>query len=932
MAVGIDSALLLSIYQSRAGLGSLGAGSSALAGTSLATKQYAPTAPWSATPTAAQISARVASAMAGTRFIDEGSAKLDLSGASSDYKKLFALYQGLGTLQDVAGQINGKNVNAAQKAQINAAFTRGLAEISKYVTNAELEKLRLTQGAVDTSEKAALKVTKAAANYVTPPLVKSSTAEVPAFMGNVKFDISIKRVNTTANVTIDLSLMSGTRTIGNVVNFINDQIAATGLSTRFASTRQPGQPQTITAGGKTITLPATSDQWAMTVTAGTSEVVSFVPTATAGAVYVAQSIGDPDPDKNSATNDSRVQQQLLKFQTDTTNVDAPLQVEGQANFVDGRAFANTLGPKVGTVHATQVGPDGAVYVLADVTGLVSGQTIRGEQDVALMKYDSAGKLLYTRTLGASESATGLGLAVSATGQVAIAGSVKGGLDGAVNGALNSGVTGTYAGQTDSFVTVFDPSGQELWTARRGARKQDEASQVSFGADGTVYVAGRSESSLPGQAALGGWDGYIEAFKADAKGVPKTLFTQSVGSAGNDKVRGMAVDGNVLVTASVEDGRAVLRRFDISGAAPVLVNTLDAGDLQGGDLVGVAIDGGKVIVAGSTANASLSTAAVKNPSSGGIDAFVLKVNADLTPAASDVIAYYGGSGDDRATSLAVSNGQVWIGGRAGTDLPGQPPVGTKDGFLANLDVDNGAIAWSRRFTGKDGQAAPTAIAIAPTGASILDRLGLPAGVMNPTASQQLTAVSSIRAGGTFTVAAGGGVAKTITIDAAETLDTLATKIQRASGQAAKVTISTISGVRQMTIVPATGSAVITFGAGKGDTDVLAQLGIDQGILRKTTTINDKVVPADGGSQIYGLGLPSDINLSDKDQISHALATIGGAMGVVRKAYQGLVDAATPQAVLDARARANAAASGPVPAYLTAQLANYQAGLARLTGSS
>ena len=43
--------------------------------------------------------------VAGHKIVDESAAKLDLPGASADYKKLFALYQGLGTLSDMATQI-----------------------------------------------------------------------------------------------------------------------------------------------------------------------------------------------------------------------------------------------------------------------------------------------------------------------------------------------------------------------------------------------------------------------------------------------------------------------------------------------------------------------------------------------------------------------------------------------------------------------------------------------------------------------------------------------------------------------------------------------------------------------------------------------------------------------------------------------------------
>jgi hypothetical protein len=142
--------------------------------------------------------------------------------------------------------------------------------------------------------------------------------------------------------------------------------------------------------------------------------------------------------------------------------------------VDGKVFADTLDADVSKVHATVTGTDGSVYVLADVTGAINGQDIKGTQDVALMKYDSAGNLLYTRTLGAADSATGLTLAVSSTGQIAVAGSAT--------GVIDSGNAGVDKTKSDSFVTVFNATGDELWTQRRGAREDDTATAVAFGDD------------------------------------------------------------------------------------------------------------------------------------------------------------------------------------------------------------------------------------------------------------------------------------------------------------------------------------------------------------------------------------------------------------------------------------------------------------------
>jgi hypothetical protein len=282
---------------------------------------------------------------------------------------------------------------------------------------------------------------------------------------------------------------------------------------------------------------------------------------------------------------------------------------------------------------------------------------------------------------------------------------------------------------------------------------------------------------------------------------------------------------------------------------------------------------------------------------------------------------------------VAGGNVYIGGQAGTDLPGQPAVGTQDGFLAQLDIASGAIVWSSRFTGKDNMAAPTAIAVAPTGASVLDRLGLPSGTLSLSDSQQLTAQSSLRAGDQFTVKPGDGVAQTITIDAGETLATLATKIQRASGFEATVTVGTSStGQQALHITPTNSRMTVEIGAGTADKDALSILGIPEGVVR-TTTMNAAgvSVPGDGKSQLYGLGLDSTLNINDPTQISHALAQLSAAIGVVRSAYQGLVTAATPKTAASTAVN-NGSASGPVPQYLTDQIANLQAGLARLTGTS
>lgn len=931
MAITFDTNILLNYYQGRAGVPLTSA-----EGAAAPAKKYAPSAPWlpgvqTASNTPALMTTAVKNAMLGRKLVDESAAQLDLAGASADYKKLFALYQGIDTLAGVVDQMGGKNLSSTDKARIQSVFAKGLAEINTYTEQLDMDQLRLTRATVADKAKSTVGVNRAKTDYTTPPLVSGDvSAPIDAFQGEVKFNISIKRVNVVHDVAIDLDEMGATpRNMANVLSYINGKLEDAEVGTRVSSLRIPGGDRMIQIAGKATKVGVNPDQWSMKFNIDSGDTLTFSAPKTEPAIYLAQSVGNPDPDGKAATKDGVIVSQLLKIQTDTTDVTPPPQAAGEANYIDGRVWAKDMEKSVGAVHATQVAADGSVYVLADVSDKVGGQAIKGDQDVALLKYDSAGKLLFTRTLGASTSASGLALAVSGDGKIAIAGKVTGALSGAVEGALNSGATGSFATQSDSFVTVMDGDGQELWTERRGARQNDEATNIAFGADGSVYVAGRAQSNLPGTTALGGWDSYIEGFKADAKNKVSTLFVQSVGSTGSDRPGGLVVDGDSLIMANNEGGRAVLHRFDMSGGGAVETSTRDLGDLSGGAIAGLALDGGQLVIAGSAGGDSLSAGVTTRAYTAGLDAFAARISADLSAGAGDRVAYYGGSGDDKVAGLAVSEGRVYLTGQAGSDLPDLDAKGKKDGFLTELDLDTGTVGFTRRFTGKDGYATPTAIAVDTSGASALDRLGLPKGTMDMTDAVQLSAVSAVRPGDQFQVKGGnGGTFKTITIEAGETMESLVAKLRRGLNYQADISVVTSDGQRKLQIKPQNPRNILEFAAGKAGKDALSLLGIPEGVVRATVIGKDgKTTVADGKGVFYGLGIDKEMNLNNAEEIAHTKAELASALNVIRTAYKDLKEAATPEAQKKAE---KAKATGTVPVYLTNQIANYQAALDRLNG--
>jgi len=956
--ITFDSNLLLNYYQARSGLTGAAASGATTTSSSSGSKAVVPQAPWlgGGIPAASEL---VRSALNGRKFVDEGANATSLKGASPDYKKLFATYQALNTLSALASRAGEKGVTDGEISRLQTALTKGLGEISSYVQNMSLDQARLTTGAVMTTDKSTVGVPKATYSYTTDTLYSGQMDdEVPKFQGNVSFNVAVKSFGVTTNLTMDLSEMGSTpRTMSNVVSYMNNKLKTAGFNTTFSLQRTVGQERTVQVGGKPVTLPATGDDFALKVNGDSVEQLTFSAPTTAPAVYVTTKAGDPDPDKNSATDDAVYETTLTKYGAAGTGGGAG----AGAGAPGGKVFTETLQGTISSVRKSVTGADGSIYMLADVDTEVDGKTdlngqvIKGESDVALLKYDSAGHLLYARTLGATDQANGLSLAVSDDGGVAVAGSVSGRLQGAVNGPINNGDTSTT---TDSFVTLYDAKGDEQWTVRRGGLQADEATALAFGSDGVLYVGGRSKSDLPGAVGAdpsGGWDAYLSAFATDANGKPKALFTQKFGTVENDSVSDIVVNGSQVIVGSKENGEAMLRSFDVAAnvvtenitkldqygayqSVPVTYTktatitagaTRDLGSLKGGELVGLKIDGGQLYVGGYTANNLMSINGATTAPSGGMDAFVGRMSLDISNTGSDVLTYYGGTGDDTVTGFDVKNGTAWLVGSAGANLDGQTTVGTKDGYVAQLNVGTGAVDWSQRLTGKDGYATPTSVAVSSSGASALDLFGLPSGKMDFTQSDRIVSATAARAGDTFQIRTRErGTLTTITIEAKDTLETLADKIKRASGFRAKVEVGSSGNSRVLKISPASNTSTIEVVAGKGGTDVLTSLGLAGGVVRNTKTDNGKTVSADGKGPVYGLQLPPELDLSSEAGRKNATMVITRALSQVRSAYREIADAAL--GIKSDTGASSGKSGGTVPTYLTNQISNYQAALDRLTG--
>ncbi|NJC39979.1 hypothetical protein GGQ87_000237 [Brevundimonas alba] len=859
-------------------------------------------------------------------MINEDAAQLDMKAASADYRKLFALYQGLDTLNALVNRSATKGISSLELTQLSKRFSSGLTEIGSWMSSSDFEAIRMVQGTSKTTSKTTAAVPRDSARSITGPIHEGSIdTPVAAFEGDTRFSITIKvpvglTSSQTTAVPIDLADMGSTpRTLDNVLTHINGKLEAAGFQTHLGREQIKAEAKTIQVNGKPVTLPAGPDKWALAIRGTSTETVGFTAPDTSDAVYVVQSSGAAGV------------AQLLKFQSDVGTAAQPTGGGiGETQWVAGRLSQEALPGGAKDVRASAVGPDGSLWVVANVTAGPDSQPIKGVQDVALMKYDSAGRLVSTRTLGAASTASGFAIAVDANGDVAVAGSVTGALN---TSTTDAGKTGDVAGVADSFVTVFDKDAQELWSQRRGARAADEATSVSFGADGTVYIGGRAQSAVTGAAAVGGWDGYVQAFKAGepyptAGIVAKATATTQFGTSSDDSVDAMTVDGSNLYTAGVENGHAVVRHFTLDAAgAPTLASTRDLGTISG-EIGGLSVSGGKVILTGTSRDSGLSAGGVTTAHSGGKDVFVATLSSDLAAAPSDRMTWYGGSGDDSAADVKVHDGKVWITGVADRDPAADQDDPTR-GYLVRLDPLSGAVEYERTWSGDDDQARPLTLAVASGGASVLDRLGLPAGEIDQSDSKRLIDATSLRVGDRFYISpADGGRSVSVTIAAKDTLATLARKIEVASNGKLKVTVAseggtvtgkdgggvntTTGGFQRLSIVARDGNAGAVLTSGEPGRDALAGLGLSPGYIG--ATIGDDI------TRTFGLDLPASLRIGDATLAKTAGERIQAAMKAVRDAYRAL----------DPATKAAGASSGPVPAYLSNQLANYQAALARLGG--
>ena len=313
---------------------------------------------------------------------------------------------------------------------------------------------------------------------------------------------------------------------------------------------------------------------------------------------------------------------------------------------------------------------GAAYVVGRVDSLsvdfpttpgAFATTYRGgDFDAFILKLNPAGdNLTYSTFLGGEENDSAVGVAADASGNAYVTGGTRS--DGFPTTA--NAIQFTVAGDTDAYLVKFNSAGSAiLYSTLLGGGATDRGSSVKIDNAGNAYMVGYTSSQdFPTESAFqnslaGSFDVFVARIDTNASGIASLVFCSYLGGSSDDKGYGLALDS-----------------------------------------------GNNVYVAGQTSSTDFPLLNPAQAARGGsFDAFVAGISSSGTKL---YATYLGGTGDDRATGIAVNSaGNAYVTGfTASTNFPTAIPLqlsngGGTDTFVAKLNSSGNGLLYSTYLGG------------------------------------------------------------------------------------------------------------------------------------------------------------------------------------------------------------------------------------------
>jgi hypothetical protein len=203
---------------------------------------------------------------------------------------------------------------------------------------------------------------------------------------------------------------------------------------------------------------------------------------------------------------------------------------------------------------------GVLYVVGHSAGAIGGQSFGGA-DGFLRAYDRTGGLLWSQQIGTSSEDLAMAVAVSAAGEVYVAGFSAG------------AISGSNAGGYDAFVHRYAPGGgAPLWIGRYGTARDDRASAVAIDSRGMVLIGGTSSEIGVGNEQ----DPFVARFDPSQPGSSPTWTWLSGNGFFNENLSDLAIDPRTDDVYCI--GRTQVVMPNVIGTPPNGNNTFAVGDI------------------------------------------------------------------------------------------------------------------------------------------------------------------------------------------------------------------------------------------------------------------------------------------------------------------------------------------------------------------
>ena len=350
-----------------------------------------------------------------------------------------------------------------------------------------------------------------------------------------------------------------------------------------------------------------------------------------------------------------------------------------------------------TINALAIGQDGAVYATGSTRSSVfEGITNSGGSDAFITRINQDGSKAWTKLLGGGSDDWAYRIKSSADGGIYVS--------GLTNSSVFDGVSSGSGSGTASFMTRYNQDGSKAWTRLLSYSSTESITCWSIGSDGSVYVAGYSYSAgIAGQ--LGSNDAFLTRYNSDGS----KAWTQRFGGSSDDMAYSLetTADGSIYVAGRTYS--TVFNGLSTSGGSDAFIvrynpdGTKAWTQLVGGvndDRAGVFKSlNGNIYVGGYSSNNTLNS----QLSSDFTEGFLIRYNSDGTQAFAQTWSDLGSAqvwlnGFD--SGVIVNDETLYaMGHTVGTNFLGQPTQGGWDGYVLKLSTQhNNAPSGNVSITG------------------------------------------------------------------------------------------------------------------------------------------------------------------------------------------------------------------------------------------